>query len=363
LADNAFLRQKDAGELLVELAAVVGAQPASAPALALLRDVFAGQIHPSLQVAILKGLGQGLTRRGASMSAILALKEADGGLRESAAASFKRASAVADADERPHADRVLAIGLLAFAPYAQASPALAALLSPQTPPDLQSAAVAALATQEDPAVGRLLLAGWRTFGPATRREVIDAVTRRHSRVSDLFRAIEERRVSPGEIERDVKQILINHVKIVAGYRASLSKTSSPELGRAIYERRCASCHRFGKSGHAVGPDLVSVQNKSPADLLVAILDPSREAQPNFIAYNVVTSQGAVYSGIVAAESAAGVTLRRAEGKEDYILRSQIEEMTSTGKSLMPEGLEKDISPDQMADLIAFIKSPSAAPSH
>jgi putative heme-binding domain-containing protein len=241
-----------------------------------------------------------------------------------------------------------------------------------------------LATQEDPAVGRLLLAGWRTFGPATRREVIDAVTRRHSRVSDLFRAIEERRVSPGEIERDVKQILINHpdpsirrqactlfaaelpgdrVKIVAGYRASLSKTSSPELGRAIYERRCASCHRFGKSGHAVGPDLVSVQNKSPADLLVAILDPSREAQPNFIAYNVVTSQGAVYSGIVAAESAAGVTLRRAEGKEDYILRSQIEEMTSTGKSLMPEGLEKDISPDQMADLIAFIKSPSAAPSH
>ncbi len=143
----------------------------------------------------------------------------------------------------------------------------------------------------------------------------------------------------------------------------MAQPGKAERGRNVYERRCATCHRFGNTGHAVGPDLVSVQNKSPADLLIAILDPSREAQPNFIAYNVITAQGAVYSGIIAAESSAGVTLRRAEGKEDKILRNQIEEIASTGKSLMPEGLEKDIPPDQMADLIAFIKSPSAIPPH
>ena len=76
--------------------------------------------------------------------------------------------------------------------------------------------------------------------------------------------------------------------------------------------------------------------------------------PNFVAYTLVTRQGAVYNGLIAAESASGVTLRRAEGKEDHILRSQIDELVSTGKSLMPEGLEKDISPDQMADLIAYL---------
>ncbi len=105
-----------------------------------------------------------------------------------------------------------------------------------------------------------------------------------------------------------------------------------------------------------------MQNKSPADLLIAILDPSREAQPNYVAYTLVTLQGTVYSGIIASESAAGVTLRRAEGKEDHVLRSQIDELTSTGKSLMPEGLEKDIPPDQMADIIAFIKSTPKGPS-
>jgi hypothetical protein len=62
-----------------------------------------------------------------------------------------------------------------------------------------------------------------------------------------------------------------------------------------------------------------------------------------------------------AESAAGVTLRRADAKEDRILRTEIEELASTVKSLMPEGLDKDITPSEMADLIAFIKSLRSAP--
>ena len=104
-----------------------------------------------------------------------------------------------------------------------------------------------------------------------------------------------------------------------------------------------------------------MQNKSPADLLVAILDPNREAQPNYISYTLVTHQGIVHTGIIVAESAAGVTLRRADAKEDHILRIEIDELASTGKSLMPEGLDKDITPSEMADLIAFIKSLQPAP--
>jgi putative heme-binding domain-containing protein len=213
--------------------------------------------------------------------------------------------------------------------------------------------------------------------------VIDGLLHSSTRLGDLFDAIESREVSRSEIERDVKQLLMNHpnttvrkrgrklfeadlpgdrAKIVAAYRPALSRAGDAGRGRTVYERRCATCHRFGATGHAVGPDLVSVQNKAPADLLIAILDPSREAQPNFVAYTLVTRQGAVYNGLIAAESASGVTLRRAEGKEDHILRSQIDELVSTGKSLMPEGLEKDISPDQMADLIAFIKSTAGAAS-
>jgi len=393
LEDNAFVRRPAAAALLGDLAAVVGAQPDPSRAITLLKDVFAAQAHPALQVVMLQALGQGLSRRGSSITALLngaghpprgVPNGADATLRQAADALFKNAATTAAADAQPQADRASAIGLLAFGPYEQVSPVLAGLLTPQTPPALQSAAVAALANQVHPGVGRQLLAGWKSFGPTTRRDVIDGLLRSSSRLDDLFDAIESREVSRGEIERDIKQLLMNHphaairrrarklfeadlpgdrAKIVADYRSALARSGNSDRGRAVYEKRCSTCHRFGQSGHAVGPDLVSVQNKSPADLLIAILDPSREAQPNFVAYTVVTRQGTVYSGIIAAESAAGVTLRRAEGKEDHILRSQIDELVSTGKSLMPEGLEKDIPPDQMADLIAFIKSLPPTPSH
>lgn len=385
LLDETFLRRPAARELLAELASVVGAQPHRAKVLSLLEVLLADRTPPSLQLAMFRGLGQGLSRRGESIGNLLQRGASDGETRlaHSAARLFEKTAAIAGDDARNVAERRLAIELLAFAPYRAVSTVLTGLLRPQTPEALQSSAIAALANQDDPAVGRQLLAAWKGLGPTNRRDVIDALLHKPSRLGDLFDAIRLREVSPAEIERDVKQLLLNHpnaalrrqaralfeadlpgdrAKIVANYSPALAGGGNSERGRAIYERRCAACHRFANSGHAVGPDLVSVQNKSPADLLVAILDPSREAQPNYVAYTVVTRQGTVYSGLIAGESAGGLTLRRAEGKEDHILRSQIEELVSTGKSLMPEGLEKDIRPDQMADLIAFIKStPPASP--
>ena len=100
----------------------------------------------------------------------------------------------------------------------------------------------------------------------------------------------------------------------------------------------------------------SVANKSPADLLIAILDPNREAQPNFATYVVETQDGKVLNGLLVAESATSVTLRRAEAKEDVVLRSNIETIVSNGKSLMPEGFEKDVPPAAVADLLAYLKS-------
>jgi putative heme-binding domain-containing protein len=124
----------------------------------------------------------------------------------------------------------------------------------------------------------------------------------------------------------------------------------------LYGKTCVQCHRSGTAGHQVGPDLASVQNKSPADLLVAILDPNREAQPSFQTYTAVTRQGTIHTGLIASETAASLTLKRAEAKEDVVLRETLEELISTGQSLMPEGLEKDLDKQALADLIAFIKS-------
>jgi putative heme-binding domain-containing protein len=101
--------------------------------------------------------------------------------------------------------------------------------------------------------------------------------------------------------------------------------------------------------------------KSPQDLLIALLDPGREAQPIYANYTALLVDGRIVTGLIAAETASTVTFRRAEGKEDVVLRDQIDELRSAGVSLMPVGLEKDLSPEQIADVIEFVKSiPPAA---
>ena len=106
----------------------------------------------------------------------------------------------------------------------------------------------------------------------------------------------------------------------------------------------------------VGPDLATVAGRSADDLLSHILDPNREVAPTYVNYSVATSDGRTLSGIIASESAAALTLKRAGGVTDVVPRAQIEAVASTGLSLMPEGLEKGQTPEDFADLIAFIRS-------
>ena len=192
----------------------------------------------------------------------------------------------------------------------------------------------------------------------------------------LLDAIETNSVSRAELDRNEKQRLLDHpdakirqrcrrlfanevasnrAQVVEQHQRVLELDGNVDRGQAVFKKHCATCHRVGDMGHQVAPELASVKNKSHADLLIAILDPSREAQPNFTAYNIATTDGRVHSGIIVAESANSLTLRRAEGKESVILRSSIDELLSSGKSLMPEGLEKDLTPQDLADVIEFVK--------
>ena len=193
----------------------------------------------------------------------------------------------------------------------------------------------------------------------------------------MLAAVEAQTIKRGDIERDKKQLLMKHpskgvsarsqklfggevssnrAQVVAEYQDVLDLEGDVTRGLAVFKKKCAVCHQVGKVGHLVAPNLASVQNKSLADLLISILDPNREAQPNFNVYNVSTADGKVYTGMIAAETGNSITLRRAEAKEDVILRSNIEELVSSGASLMPEGLEKDVSRQGLADVMAFVKS-------
>ena len=179
-----------------------------------------------------------------------------------------------------------------------------------------------------------------------------------------------------EIERDKKQLLLQHpdsavqklsqrlfgneaesdrAKVVQQFQHVLELEGRQIPGKEVFRKKCSLCHQAGTIGVQVAPNLASVKNKSEADLLISILDPNREAQPNFNVYTVVTLQGKVLNGIIASETATSITLKRAEGKQDVVLRNNIDELLSNGVSLMPEGLEKELTAQDLADVIAFIK--------
>ena len=107
----------------------------------------------------------------------------------------------------------------------------------------------------------------------------------------------------------------------------------------------------------MGPELkAALQGKDKDALLLAILDPSREIDPRFAQMVMETGDGRTIAGLLAAETPVSVTLRRAEGIEETVLRANLESLTATGKSLMPEGQLKDLTDEQVRNLFAYLRS-------
>ncbi|MEO2012791.1 MAG: PVC-type heme-binding CxxCH protein [Fuerstiella sp.] len=377
LSDPAATSQNHVRSIIAELGLIIGANPDTAQSLTLLTTVSSKSYSLGTQQLVLAALGEGLSRRGKSITSLLADDAASVSLRNQVQQLFKKAAVSAADGNQTEANRQLAVKLLAYADFKTAAQHLPDYLSSRTPQSLQQAAVRALAVHDSGRVANLLLAGWRSYSPQIRRNVADALMSTTRRTQALLNAVEAGKVKRGDIGRDHKQQLLSHrhseiksrsrklfgsevvtnrSKVVADHQHVLALQGRVDNGQQIFRKICSTCHKVGDVGHQVAPDLASVKNKSTADLLLAILDPNREAQPNFNTYTVVTQQGRSFTGIIAAETANSITLKRAEAKQDVVLRSNIEELIASGVSLMPEGLEKDLKPQDLADVIAFVKS-------
>ena len=125
-------------------------------------------------------------------------------------------------------------------------------------------------------------------------------------------------------------------------------------GRAIFKEQCGKCHVHSGEGGKVGPELTGMSVHPAKELLVHVLDPNRSVEGNYRAYAVTTADGRVVSGLLAAESKTAIELVDAEGRRHAIQRSEIDEFTPSTNSLMPVGFEKQIPPQGLADLLAFL---------
>jgi putative membrane-bound dehydrogenase-like protein len=357
---------------LGQLAGMVGAKGKDEEMLSVLKLL--GKVKsPAVQLAILEGLGEGMRHRDASLGQWLAKA---GDADERVRPFFRQAADAARNEKVTLASRLAAVRLLGYAPFDTAGEPLAELLNPWSPVELQSSALRALAGFNDSKVGPLLLAGWDGYGPTLRREATEALFARPDRIKALLDAIEAKKVPAAHIEAARADILRKHsdesirtraVKLFAGqvaadrkkvideYRPALDLKADAARGREVFRKNCTACHRLENTGYEVGANLMSaLRNKSKEALLIDILDPSREVDPRYVNYQATTTSGRSVSGILAVETPTSITFRRGEKAEDTILRSQIEELRATTKSLMPEEFEKQIDRQQMADLIEYL---------
>jgi putative membrane-bound dehydrogenase-like protein len=367
-------------EFVTHLARLAGAEASDAELARMLVLLPAsGQVAERWQLVLLDGLGQGLRAGGRSPGQFW--EQPTPALKDVVARAlplFDQAATVAADEKRFVAERLEAAKLLASGPFAPARSAAPALLTPQTPTELQLAAVRMLSPHARPEVADLLLASWNTYSPAVRREVSEALFARVDRLPRLLAALQSKQVLANQLEpvrleqlrklpdaklRQQALTLLagneapDRQKVVASYRAALDLEANVDRGRKAFRKHCATCHRLEDAGHDVGPDLRSAVRGKPGDyLLIAILDPSREVDPRYLNYVVTTKQGQTVTGLIASETSASLTLRRGEGAEDTILRSRIDTIEATPKSVMPEGLEMQLSRQDVADLIAYVQS-------
>jgi len=160
---------------------------------------------------------------------------------------------------------------------------------------------------------------------------------------------------PGRAAKVFESLLKNRDVALAAYKAVDDQHGDAARGKAVFAKNCAGCHRLDDVGFAVGPDLATVALKPSGYLLMEILDPNRNLDARYIGYNVLTADGRTLSGLLAGETDSSISLLGQDGKQMDLLRSDIERIAATGKSLMPEGLEQQIPPAQMSDLLAYLR--------
>ncbi|MEM8670766.1 MAG: PVC-type heme-binding CxxCH protein [Planctomycetota bacterium] len=275
------------------------------------------------------------------------------------------------------ATRVKAIECLAFGTPTDVSSTLVSLIDSREPIDVQRSAIRTLGEFPADVVVEPILRQWKGFSPSLRETACDVLFARADRISQLLDAVERGELSSSDLptprlqiasqskdpaikERAVKLLdkrgSGNRQQVVADYRQALSLPGDAVKGRTVFGKNCANCHKVKDLGHDLGPNLSAMKSRGAESILVNVMDPNREVNPQYLNYAVLTADGRTLSGMITSESATSITLTRAESATDQILRRDILRLQSMGVSLMPEGLEKQIDQQAMADLIAYLLS-------
>jgi putative membrane-bound dehydrogenase-like protein len=373
-------------QLLAQCAAIVGVRRRG-PELAAFLKMIAERVDlrpatpsgpgPSLDaLTLLAGLADGLERSGPPLGAWIAAVPPELKSRVERLDPLWPAASDLAVSDRPVAHRLVALDLLARGRPDSAATIIPKLLAPDQPRAVQAAAARAVVRVGRPALAVAVLDRWTDLSLATRRQLLADLAGSPAMAGALIGALEHQVIAPVEVDAATREALRRladaalrsraaavlarsappqRAAVLARYQAALRLDGDARRGEALFGRHCLGCHVHRGQGHRVGPDLSGIAGRAPEALLVDILDPNRDVEPDYVTLAAATRRGQVLAGLLAEETATTVKLRRAEGAEETLLRSELDELRPTGQSLMPEGLEQSLSLQDLADLIAFLR--------
>lgn len=286
------------------------------------------------------------------------------------------AAAAADEQKSP-AQRAAAVRTLAAGKFADVEELFATLLASQQPQPVQAATLETLARFDETGIPTLIQEAWPSLTPQLRATAIETWFTRPAWIETFLDAVEADVISRSDIdparvsllqksedktlrERAAKLFagtaLARRQEVVDAYQKSLELHGDIDRGRTIFRKTCAACHKLEGFGESIGADLNAIKDRGTAAVLLNILDPNREVKPQFQAYVISLDSGVTITGMITAETANSLTLRKVDGTSQSILRVEIDELNSTNLSFMPEGIEKQIDEQGMADLLAYLNS-------
>jgi putative heme-binding domain-containing protein len=356
------------------------------------------------RVAMLAGFAEGMQRGGQTQAALspaaqAALTELLGASPKVASAALnvieksapfdsprlraeiQRSTAVARNEATPLEVRVNAVRLLGLDRSDSSRTLLDQLLVPQQPTEIQRAAANSLLARGDTTAARIFIDKWKDFSVPVSEIVWNTFLRNTEHLNLLLDAIEAGKLRPFSFNVARVNQLLHHSdegvrkraktlfaevasdrqKVISGYHDAASRRGDIARGKEVFRRVCSGCHRLGDMGSEVGPDLVNLGGRlTKGNLLTQILDPNASIAAGYEEYLIETSDGRNITGILAEDSATSVTLRRKEGHQDTVLRSNIARMRTSTVSAMPEGHEREINAQQMSDLLEYLQGLGSA---
>jgi putative membrane-bound dehydrogenase-like protein len=249
-----------------------------------------------------------------------------------------------------------------------------------------------LGERDDPAVGDLVLKTYPKFPPSLKPRAVELLIERPAWTKTLLAAVAEKKIPASVLNvNQLRQLQDGHdreiaarvkaiwgtiregrnpqrERVVAEMRRAIRRTpGDPVAGQAVFEKLCAQCHRIHGKGQDIGPDLTANGRNDFDQLVSNVFDPSLVIGPGYQATTIATEDGRVMTGLLAEDGKDRVVLKVQGGKVETIPRDQVDQIKTAEVSLMPEEMEKQLSPQEIADLFAFLcldrppSDPSARP--